>query len=339
MNPRSPSTDHPTPNEGLYPPVEPHAQGHLDVGGGHEIYWEVSGNPAGKPAMFLHGGPGMPVRNWARRLFDPARYCIIVTHQRNCGQSRPHASEPTVDLTENTTRHLLEDLERIRRHLAIDRWMVVGASWGSTLALAHAQEHPERVTELVLFGVFTGAHAEFDRVLRGGLARQYPDQWRRLKEAVLGDAGSDADVVDAAHRLLFDPDTAVQARVAYEWCVWESAIQEYPPSPEVSPLCDKAEQILAFARIVTHYTRHYAWLEDGALLAGAGVLGNVPAVLIAGRHDPQTPPSNAEDLAAHMPQARVRVVEDAGHGSSSSAYLAEIVRATDAFAQDQQRDR
>ncbi len=289
MDPGSPSSDHPAPNDGLYPPIEPHAHGRLDVGGGHEIYWESSGNPAGKPATFLHGGPGMPVRNWARRLFDPARYRIIVTHQRNCGKSRPHASEPRVDLTENTTRHLLEDLERIRRHLAIDRWMVVGASWGSTLALAHAQEHPERVTELVLFGVFTGAHAEFDRVLRGGLARQYPDQWRRLKEAVLGDAQPDADVVDAAHRLLFDPDPAVQARVAYEW-----------------------------------------W---------ACLLRNVPAVLIAGRHDPQTPPSNAEELAEHMPHARVRIVEDAGHGSSSSAYLAEIVRATDGFAHDPGRDR
>ena len=274
----------------------------------------------------------MPVRSWARQLFDPTRYRVIVAHQRNCGKSRPHASAPTVDLTGNTTRHLLDDLERLRRHLSVDRWMLTGASWGSALALAYAQEHPERVSELVLFGVFTGAHSEIDRVFRGGLAGKYPDQWRRLKLAVLGTEGPDADVVDAAHRLLFDEDPAVRERVAYDWCVWESAIQEYPPSEVVSPLCDQTDQILAFARIVTHYARHYVWLEDGALLEGAAALHDIPAVLIGGRHDPQTPPSIAEELADRMPNATVRVVEDAGHGSGSSAYRAEIVRATDEFA-------
>ena len=325
------------PSAGLYPPIEPHASGHIDVGGGHEIYWEASGDPDGKPAIFLHGGPGLPVRDWARSVFDPARYRIIVMHQRNCGKSRPHASGPTTDLTENTTRHLLGDLERVRGHLGINRWMLVGASWGSTLALAYAQEHPNRVSELILFGVFTGAHAEFDRIFRGGLAHQYPEQWRRLKQAVLMDPDSDADVVDAAHELLFDKNPAVRARTAYEWCVWESAIQEYPPSQAVSPLCEKTEQILAFARIVTHYARHYAWIDDGMLLSGAAALRNMPAVLIGGRHDPQTPPSNAEELAERMPRARVRIVEDAGHGSGSATYLAEIVRATDGFARDDPR--
>jgi len=315
----------------LYPAVEPRDCGRLDVGDGHDLYWESCGDPAGRPAVVLHGGPGSGCTSWHRRLFDPAAYRIVLYDQRNCGRSTPHASRPDVDLATNTTPHLVADLERLREHLSVDRWLVLGGSWGSTLALAYAETHPERVSELVLFGVTAGLRREFDRVFRGGLAARFPRPWRRLRRAVLGAPDREGDVVEAAYRLLFHPDGAVRERIAHEWCLWESAIPEWPPTNALHPRFRDPAYALAFARIVTHYVHHDAWLEDGALLEGARALTHVPTVLVDGRHDPQTT-ATAEELARRMPLAEHVIVGDASHAAHHPGIASELVRATTRFA-------
>jgi proline iminopeptidase len=315
----------------LYPPIEPSDSGRLDVGDGHVLHWETCGNPDGKLALVLHGGPGSGCTPWHRRLFDPERYRVVLFDQRNCGRSTPHGSEPGVDLGANTTHHLAADIERLREYLGVERWLILGGSWGSTLALVHAEAHPERVTELILFGVTAGLRREFDWVFRGGLAARFPAQWRRLRDAVLRDGENDRDVVEAVHRLLFDPDPAVRARAAYEWCLWESAIPEWPPSDTLSPRFRDAKYALAFARIVTHYVRHDGWLEDRALMEGAQALAATPAILIDGRHDPQTT-RTAEELARRLPLARHIVVDDASHSAADAKIAAELVRATSELA-------
>jgi proline iminopeptidase len=315
----------------LYPIFDAYDRGHLDVDDGHTLYWEVCGNPKGKPALVLHGGPGSGCTSWHRRLFDPDRYRIVLYDQRNCGRSTPHASTRDVDLTTNTTHHLVADIKRLSDHLAVKRWLILGGSWGSTLALAYAEAYPDSVTELILFGVTAGLRREFDWVFRGGLAAQFPAQWRRLRDAVLPEPERDGDVVEAVHRLLFDPDPAVCKHAAYEWCLWESAIPEWPPSTTLLPRFRDAGYAIGFARIVTHYVRHYAWLEDGVLLDGTTALANTPAILIDGRHDPQTT-ATAEELARRLPLAHHIIVENASHAASNTNITSEVVRATNRFA-------
>jgi proline iminopeptidase len=272
------------------------------------------GAPAGRPASLTQR---------ARR--------VVLYDQRNCGRSTPHAGDPDVDLTANTTHHLVADVERLRDHLAVERWLILGGSWGSTLALACAESHPDRVTELVLFGVTAGLRREFDWVFRGGLAARFPAQWQRLRDAVLPAADPNGDVVEATHRLLFDPDPSVRERTAYEWCLWESAIPEWPPSTSLLPRFRDPAYALAFARLVTHYARHHAWLEDGVLLEGAAALRRTPAILIDGRHDPQTT-ATAEELIRRLPLARHIIVEDASHAASNPNMASEILHATNRFA-------
>lgn len=313
----------------LFPAVEAYDRGRLDVGDGHALYWETCGDPDGKPALVLHGGPGSGCTPWHRRLFDPERYRIVLYDQRSCGRSTPHASIPDVDLSTNTTHHLVADIERLRDHLAVERWLVLGGSWGSTLALAYAEAHPERVTGLILFGVTAGLRREFDWVFRGGLAARFPVQWRRLRAAV--ESERDGDVVEAVHRLLFDADPAVRERAAYEWCLWESAIPEWPPSNTLLPRFRDPAYALGFSRIVTHYVRHDAWLEDGVLLDGTTALVATPTLLIDGRHDPQTT-ATAEELALRLPLAQRVVVENASHSASNPHIASELVRATNRLA-------
>jgi proline iminopeptidase len=316
----------------LYPESEPYEQGLLAVGGGDAVYWETCGNPRGKPAVVLHGGPGSACTTAFRRLFDQRAYRLILLDQRNCGRSRPHASDPSTDLAGNTTSSLIADLELLRGHLGIDRWLVLGGSWGCTLALAYAQSHPTRVTELVLFGITTGRRAEFDWTFRGGLARFFPQQWERLLAAAQVPAGS--DVVEIYHRLVNDEDADVRQRAATEWCMWESATPDWPPATGLAERFRDPEYALAFARIVTHYVRHNAWLEDGAILRGANVLARTPAVLVHGRFDFQAPLANAWELRRAWPGAELVVVDDAGHGGSA-ALDRELIRATDRFARAQ----
>ena len=312
-----------------YPEIAPYRRGLLPVGDGQEVYWEACGDPAGKPALVLHGGPGSGCSAWHRRLFDPSRYDVFLLDQRNCGRSRPHASVADIDLTSNTTHHLVADIELLRRCASVERWMVVGGSWGCALALAYAEAHPSRVSELVLFGVTAGLRREFDRVFRGGLAEEFPAAWARLRQAVLRDSQRDVDVVDATFELLFHSDAAVRARAAYEWCLWESAIPAWPRQMELEPRFRDPAYALAFARIVTHYVRHDAWLEDGALFDGLDAIANVPAVLIDGRHDPQTA-ATAQMLTDRMPRARHVIVGDAAH-AANDAIASEIVAATQRF--------
>lgn len=312
----------------MYPEIEPYDHGFLDVGNGNRVYWEACGNPDGTPALVLHGGPGSGCTRWHRRLFDPSAYRVILFDQRNCGRSTPHASETGIDLSHNTTEHLLADTEKLREHLGIDRWLVLGGSWGSTLALAYAEEHSDRVTALVLVGVTTGRHSEFDHLFRGGLAGAFPEQWSRLRSALPAPT-ENSEVPAAYHRLLMDPDLAVHDRAAYEWCLWESVTPDWPPSATLAPRFEDPNYALAFARIVTHYVAHNAWIEDGALLRSADRLAAIPGILVNGRHDVQAPLANAEALRQVWPRAELVVVEEAGHNATNAAITAELVRATD----------
>ena len=315
----------------LFPELEPYDHGLLDVGDGNLVYWETCGNPSGKPALVLHGGPGSGCTAWQRRLFDPDAYRIVLFDQRGCGRSKPHASAPDADLTSNTTLHLLADIERLRERLKIGRWLVLGGSWGCTRALAYTERHPERVGELVLFGVNSGRHAEFDWLFRGGVAAFFPEQWERLRAAV-PETARDGDVVEAYHRLLHDPDPDVRRRAALEWCLWESATPSWPPTSGLSPRFEDPAFALAFARLVTHYVRHYAWLEDGSLLRGAEALAGIPGILINGRFDFQSPIGNAWELERAWPRSDLVIVDNAGHDAAHVDLTREIVRATDRFA-------
>ena len=213
----------------LYPEIEPHEHGMLEVGDANLVYWETCGNPRGKPAVVLHGGPGSGCSPRFRRFFDPSAYRVVLFDQRGCGRSTPHASAPDTDLASNNTANLIADIERLRQHLDIDRWLVFGGSWGSTLALAYAETHPDRVTEMILFGVTTGRRSEFDWTFRGGVAVFFPEQWERLRAGVPV-AERDGDIVEAYHRLLHDLDPTVRQRAAEAWCMWESATPAWPPT-------------------------------------------------------------------------------------------------------------
>lgn len=316
----------------LYPEIEPYAQGHLDVGDGNLVYWEACGNPQGKPAVVVHGGPGSGCTPWHRRLFDPSAYRLILFDQRNCGRSTPHASLPETDLATNTTAHLVADMERLRHYLEIDRWLVFGGSWGSTLALAYATRFPQRVSEMIIFGVTTGRHAEIDWLFRGGVSIFFPEQWERLRLA-LPEAERDGEVVAAYSRQLNHPDPVVRERATSAWCLWESATLAWPPTTELAPRFADPAYARAFARIVTHYMSHNAWLEDGALLRAAGALADIPGILVNGRFDFQAPIEYAWALKRVWPHAELVIVDDAGHASNQPGLTSALIRATDRFAE------
>lgn len=315
----------------IYPEIEPYEHGMLDVGEGNRIYWETCGNPRGKPAVVVHGGPGSGCIPWHRQIFDPNAYRVVLFDQRNCGRSTPHASLPDTDLTNNTTSHLVADMERLRRHLTIDRWLVLGGSWGSTLALAYAEQYPKQVSQMVLFGVTTGRHSEIDWLFRGGVRIFFPQQWDRLC-ASLPEAERGGDIVAAYSRRLNDPDPAVRSQAVEAWCLWESATLSWPPRLELAPRFTDPSYALAFARIVTHYMSHNVWLEDGALLRGADALADIPGVLINGRFDFQAPIGNAWELSRVWPRAELVIVDNAGHAPNQSAVTEELIRATHRFA-------
>jgi proline iminopeptidase len=309
----------------MYPAIEPYETGLLDAGDGNVLYWETCGNPSGKPALVLHGGPGSGCSPWFRRLFDPRAYRIVLFDQRNCGRSRPHASDPATDLGSNTTQHLLRDIERLRESLRIERWLVVGGSWGSALGLAYAESRPDRVSEMVLFGVTSGRRSEVDWLFRGGVARFFPQQWERLAGRV-----PDAEVVEECARRLADPDADIRNAAAEDWCRWESATPHWPPRDGLDARFQDPDYAMAFARIVTHYVRHDLFLEEDELLRGAHALARIPATLVNGRFDFQSPLKNAWDLHLAWPGSRLVVVDEAGH-AAEKRIGGEIVRATDRF--------
>ncbi|MGM1058903.1 prolyl aminopeptidase [Saccharothrix sp. Mg75] len=309
----------------MYPEIEPYDQGLLDVGDGQHVYWEVSGNPRGKPVVFLHGGPGGGCAPVHRRVFDPSAYRIVLFDQRGCGRSTPHAAE-VADLSANTTWHLVADVERLREHLGVDRWQVFGGSWGSTLALAYAEKHPERVTEMVLRGIFTLRRKELDWYYGGGAGFLFPELWERVTSFA-----PDGDVIGTYARLLNDPDPAVHEPAAVAWSVWEGSTVTLLPRPELVEVFAEPRYALAFARIENHYFRHGAWLEEGQLLRDAGRLAGIPGVIVQGRYDVATPATSAWDLHKAWPGSELVVVPDAGHAFDEPGTLRALVNATDRF--------
>jgi len=313
----------------LYPPIEPFDGGMLDVGDGQLVYWEACGNARGAPAVVLHGGPGSGCTPYHRRLFDPARYRIVLFDQRGCGRSTPHASDIAVDLGANTTRHLVADIDRLRAHLRIDRWLVYGNSWGSTLALAYSQEHLSRVSAIVLLAVTTSRRSEIEWLYHGA-GRFHPEAWERFRLAV-PPAERDGHLVDAYYRLLQHPDADVRDRAAREWCAWEDAVVAIDSNTPPNPRYDDPRFRMAFARIVTHYFHHHVWLEEGELLRNAGRLYGTPGVLIHGRLDIGSPLRSAWELSRAWPGSEL-VVLDAGHMASDPGMSEAVVDATDRLA-------
>jgi proline iminopeptidase len=313
-----------------YPPIEPYDHGLLDVGDGNRVYWETCGNPDGKPALVVHGGPGSGCGTGSRRSFDPERYRIVLFDQRGCGRSTPHASDPAADMGVNTTEHLLTDMELLREHLGIERWLLFGGSWGSTLILAYAERHPDRVSEIVIPSVTTCRRSEIDWLYRG-VGRFFPEEWERFRDAV-PEAERDGGLLAAYARLMESPDPAVRERAAADWLAWEDAVVSREPKGKPNAYSDRPPAAqLAFVRICAHYYSNWAWLEDGVLLREAHRLTGIPGVLVHGRLDMGSPLGTAWELVQAWPDARLVVVEDSGH-TGSETMMAELLAAIDGFA-------
>ncbi|MEZ4597926.1 MAG: prolyl aminopeptidase [Chloroflexota bacterium] len=311
--------------DALYPPIEPFDAGMLDVGDGHSVYWELCGTRGAKPAVFLHGGPGAACNPQHRRAFDPDRYQVLLFDQRGCGRSRPHAS-----LEANTTWHLVEDIERLRRLVGVERWLVFGGSWGSTLALAYAQTHPERVSELVLRGIFGCRREEIAWYYQDGASWLFPDLWEAFVLPI--PIAERHDMVAAYRRRLTSPDATVRLEAARAWSLWEGRTITLRPSPANADAFGQDEFALAFARIENHFFAHDAWLEPDQLIRDAPRLAGVPGVIVQGRYDVATPMRTAWDLHRAWPEARFEVVPDAGHAWDEPGIQRLLVDATDRFA-------
>lgn len=316
--------------DALYPPIEPYDSGMLIVGDGNRVYWEVSGNPDGKPVVFLHGGPGAGTAEWHRRFFDPATYRIVLFDQRGCGRSTPHVSAPDADLRFNTTGHLVGDIELLRKNLGIAAWQVFGGSWGSTLALAYAQAHPSVVTELILRGIFTLRREELEWFYEGGAAALFPDQWEGYLAPIPPIERN--RLIEAYHRRLFDPDPAVHEPAALAWTRWEASTITLHPSPATVEAMMEPSTALAFARIENHFFLHRGWLTEGQLIAGVDAIRQIPAVIVQGRYDVCTPMMTAWDLHRAWPEAEFVVVDDAGHSAAEPGIQRALRAATDRFA-------
>lgn len=310
----------------LYPPVEPHQSGFLSVGSGHEVYYEVSGNPAGKPVIFVHGGPGGGTEPKHRQYFNPNHYRIILFDQRGCGKSRPWAS-----LDDNTTWHLIADMEKIRELLQIDRWQVFGGSWGSTLSLAYAETHPERVTELVLRGIFLLRKKEIDWFYQYGASQIYPDAWESYRDAIPEEERF--DFLSAYQKRLTSHDREVQLAAARAWSTWEGATSKLIPEAAVTQRFGADDFALAFARIESHYFFNKGFFEsDDQLLRNIDKIRHIPGVIVQGRYDMCCPVQSAWELHKAWPEAEFLIVPDAGHAASEPGISRALCAATDRFA-------
>ena len=313
-----------------YPPIEPYDHGMLDVGDGNLVYWETCGNPDGKPALVVHGGPGSGCGTGSRRSFDPDRYRVVLYDQRACGRSTPHASDPATDMSVNTTEHLLADMERLREHLGIERWLLFGGSWGSTLILAYAERHPEDVSEIVIPNVTTSRRSEIDWLYRG-VGRFFPEEWELFRAGV-PEAERDGDLLAAYARLMESRDADVRRQAADDWLAWEDAVISQEPRGRPKAYSDRPPAAqLAFVRISAHYFSHGAWLEEGALLRDANRLAGIPGVLIHGRLDMGSPLVTAWELAQAWPDAQLVVIDDSGH-TGSETMNNEVLAAISRFA-------
>lgn len=310
---------------GFYPEIEPFETGMLDVGDGHQIYWERFGTKGAKPAVFLHGGPGGATGPNHRRLFDPALYDVILFDQRGCGKSTPHAS-----IEANTTWHLVADIERLRQMIGAEKWLVFGGSWGSTLALAYAETHPERVSELVLRGIYTLTKAELDWYYQFGVSEMFPDKWERFCAPI--PENERHEMMAAYRRRLTGTDREEQLRCAVAWSSWEGETITLLPNPDYSDHFYDPEFALAFARIENHFFVHAGWLEEGQLLRDAYKLKDIPGVIIHGRYDMPCPAKYAWALHKAWPKADFHLIEGAGHAYLEPGILDQLIRATDRFA-------
>jgi proline iminopeptidase len=311
-------------------PVEPYDTGTLDVGDGNLLCWEVCGTRDTKPAVFLHGGPGSGCTPAQRLLFDPDRYRVVFFDQRGCGRSTPDAGLVTTDLSTNTTAHLLRDIEQLRTHLGIERWLVFGASWGSTLALAYAEQHPERVSELVLMAVALTRRADVEWATRG-VGRFFPAAWTKFRDGVPAHL-REGPLVDAYANLLADDDATVREQAAIDWCAWEDALVRLRADDPPNPRYDDPRFRMTFARLVTHYWRSAAFLDDDALLADAHRVRDIPGVMVHGRLDLGAPLAAPYELAERWPESELIVVDGEGHRSVEPEMIGHVRAALDRFA-------
>jgi proline iminopeptidase len=312
----------------FYPAIKPYNSGFLRVSPVHEIYYEESGAPAGKPVVFLHGGPGGGTDAKMRRFFDPRRYRIVLFDQRGCGRSRPSAS-----LVDNTTWHLVSDIETIRQHLKIDRWQVFGGSWGSTLALAYAQKHPDRVTELVLRGIFLVRRWELEWFYQdpGGAAALFPDLWEHYLAPLTAEERKDC--ISAYYRRLTSEDSNILLEAARAWSIWESALSYMKLNKDYVKRAGDAEFAAAFARIECHYFTNGAFLErESQLLDDVDRIRHIPTTIVQGRFDVVCPMRSAWDLHKRWPEADFRVMPDSGHSAFEPSTARELIVATDRYA-------
>ena len=310
----------------FYPPIEPYNQGHLHVSPVHTMYYEQCGNPAGKPVVFIHGGPGGGCDGWHRQFFDPLTYRIILFDQRGCGRSTPHAS-----LQDNTIWHLIADMERLRDHLGIDQWQIFGGSWGSTLGIAYAEAHPERVSELVLRGIFLLRRSELLWFYQEGASQLFPDAWEDylapIPEVERG------DLMSAYYRRLIGDDPAERVACARAWSRWEGATSRLHYDAMMVSHYEEDAFALAFARIESHYFVHGSWLQyDDQLLRDIGRIREIPCVIVQGRYDVVCPMRSAWDLHVAWPEAQLHVVPDAGHSALEPGIVDKLIEATDGFA-------
>jgi proline iminopeptidase len=309
----------------LYPEIEPYQTGHLDVGDGHSIYWERVGTPGAKPAVFLHGGPGGGINPGQRRLFNPDLYDVILFDQRGCGRSMPHAN-----LEANTTWHLVADIERLRDMVGVDKWQVFGGSWGSTLALAYAQTHPQRVTELLVRGIYTLTKAELDWYYQFGVSEMFPDKWEAFLAPI--PEAERHEMMHAYHRRLTGADKAEQLAAAKAWSIWEASTITLLPDPGMQQDFAQDHYAIAFARIENHFFVHAGWLEEGQLLRDAVKLKGIPGVIVHGRYDMPCPLKYAWQLSKVWTDADLYIIEGSGHAVSEPGITDQLIRATDRFA-------
>ena len=312
--------------ETLYPPIEPRRTGNLDVGDGHTLYWEEVGNPDALPAVFLHGGPGSGCEPWHRRFFDPNRYRVILFDQRGSGRSTPHAG-----LEANTTAHLIGDIERLRSHLGVERWVVFGGSWGSTLGLAYAEAHPDRTLALVLRGIFLCRPRDIQWFYQSGADRLFPEAWADYRAAI-PEAERD-DMVGAFYRRLTDPDATVREAAARAWSVWEGSTSCLHPNPDVLAHFADPSVAVSLARIECHYFLHDSFMEPDQLLREAHRIADIPGYIVHGRYDVVCPVEQALALHAAWPKAELRIVADAGHSAAEPGITRRLVAATNALAE------
>ncbi len=309
----------------LHPPIEPYDSGFLDVGEGHRVFYERCGTKGAKPAVFLHGGPGGGINADQRRLFDPARYDVLLFDQRGCGRSTPHAC-----IEANDTWRLVADIERLRNLIGVESWLVLGGSWGSTLALAYAQTHPERVSALILRGVYTVTKAELDWFYQFGVSEMFPQEWERFQSII--PPAERNDMMAAYHRRLFGADAAARLDAAREWTIWEGQTITLLPDLDLRRRFGDPHFALAFARLENHFFTHRCWLEDGQLLRDAHRLAGIPGAIVHGRYDMPCPLRYAHLLAKAWPDASFHIVEGAGHSASEPGVRDQLLRATDRFA-------